>query len=104
MVLLQIMRALSGMLRTGVFFSREKFYARPEVREVLLGQHRAIFEAIVARDPVAAGQAAEAHMTYTQRVLREINAAEARLEISLRRIEGGSISSRARGEKARTSR
>ena len=46
-VLLQVMRALSGMLRTGVFHNRAKLYARPEVREVLLEQHRAIFEAVI---------------------------------------------------------
>ena len=95
-VLLQMMRALSGMLRQGVFHNREKLYNRPEVREVLLEQHRAIFEAVIARDAAAAGLAAEEHMTYTKRVLDEIAAAEARLEISLRRIDGGKISSRAR--------
>lgn len=98
-VLLQIMRALSGMLRKGVFHNREKLYARPEVREVLLDQHRAIFDGIMARDPAAAGQAAETHMTYTQRVLGEIAAADARLEISLRRIDGGNISARARSDR-----
>lgn len=96
-VLLQIMRALSGMLRTGVFHSREKLYARPEVREVLREQHRAIHDAVMSRDAAAARRAAEEHMTYTRRVLAEIAAAEARLEISLRRIDGGSISTRARG-------
>lgn len=95
-VLLQMMRALSGMLREGVFHNREKLYSRPEVRQVLLEQHRAIFEAIMARDPAAAGLAAEEHMDYTRRVLDEIAAAEARLEISLRRIDGGNIASRAR--------
>lgn len=95
-VLLQIMRALSGMLRMDVFRNREKLYARAEVREVLRGQHRAIFDAVMRRDPVEAGRAAEEHMTYTRRVLAEIAAAEARLEISLRRIEGGGISSRAK--------
>lgn len=99
-VLLQIMRALSGMLRTGVFHNREKLYARPEVRQVLRDQHRSIFEAVMARDPEAAGRAAEDHMTYTRRVLGEIAAAEARLEISLRRIDGGNISSRARSRPA----
>lgn len=94
-VLLHIMRALSGMLRKGIFHNREKLYARPEVRDVLLDQHRAIFEAIMARDPEAAGRCAEAHMRYTQRVIAEIAAADARLEISLRRIEGGGIASRA---------
>jgi GntR family transcriptional regulator, transcriptional repressor for pyruvate dehydrogenase complex len=95
-VLLHIMRALSGMLRQGVFHSREKLYTRPEVREVLREQHRAIHDAVIARDAAAASRAAEDHMTYTRRVLAEIAAAEARLEISLRRIDGGSISSRAR--------
>jgi GntR family transcriptional repressor for pyruvate dehydrogenase complex len=95
-VLLQIMRALSGMLRKGVFHNREKLYARPEVREVLLEQHRAIYDAVMARDAAAAGRAAEEHMIYTKRVLTEIAAADARLEISLRRIDGGNISSRGR--------
>lgn len=102
-VLLQVMRALSGMLRRGVFHNREKLYARPEVREVLLGQHRAIFDAVMARDPESAGRAAEDHMTYTRRVLNEIAAAEARLEISLRRIDGGNLSSRARAKPAPSS-
>jgi GntR family transcriptional repressor for pyruvate dehydrogenase complex len=95
-VLLQIMRALSGMLRKGVFHNREKLDARPEVREVLLEQHRAIYDAVMARDAAAAGRAAEEHMIYTKRVLTEIAAADARLEISLRRIDGGNISSRGR--------
>ncbi|GLK64155.1 FCD domain-containing protein [Paracoccus kondratievae] len=93
-VLLQIMRALSGMLRKGVFHNREKLYARPEVREVLRSQHRAIYNTIMARDPEAAARAARDHMVYTQRVRAEIIAAEARLEISLRRIEGGSLTPR----------
>lgn len=95
-VLLHIMRALSGLLRRGVFHSRERLYARLEVRAVLLDQHRAIFDAVMARDPAGAGSAAEEHMAYTKRVLDEIAAADARLEISLRRIDGGSISARAR--------
>ena len=66
------------------------------MRDVLLDQHRAIFEAVIARDPAAAGAAAEEHMIYTKRVLDEIAAADARLEVSLRRIDGGSLSSRAR--------
>lgn len=93
-VLLQIMRALSGMLRKGVFHNRAALYGRPEIREVLLAQHRAIHDAVMARDPAAASRAAEDHMGYTRRALREIAAAEARLETSLRRIEGGSITSR----------
>ena len=92
-VLLHIMRALSGMLREGVFHNREKLYARSEVRDVLRDQHRAIYDAVMARDPAAAGKAAEDHMLYTRRVLNEIAAAEARLEISLLRIQGGNLTS-----------
>lgn len=94
-VLLQIMRALSGMLRTGVFHNREKLYARTEVRDVLRLQHRAIYDAVMARDPATAARVAEDHMSYTRRVLGEIAAADARLEISLRRIDGGNIAQRA---------
>jgi GntR family transcriptional regulator, transcriptional repressor for pyruvate dehydrogenase complex len=97
LVLLQVMRALSGLLRRGVFHNRERLYARSEVRPVLLEQHRAIFEAVMARDAAAAGRAAEEHIAYTRRVMDEIAAADARLEISLRRIDGGNISARARG-------
>ena len=96
-VLLHIMHALSGMLRKGVFHSRDKLYARSEVRDVLRAQHRAIYDAVMARDPMAAGKAAEEHMLYTRRVMSEIAAAEARLEISLRRIHGGNLSPRKAG-------
>ncbi|HMQ95361.1 MAG TPA: FCD domain-containing protein [Amaricoccus sp.] len=93
-VLLQIMRALSGMLREGVFHNREKLYSRTEVRDVLRLQHRAIYDAVMAHDPAAAARAAEDHMGYTRRALNEIAAAEARLDISLRRIDGGNIAQR----------
>lgn len=93
-VLLHIMRALSGMLRKGVFHNREKLYARSDIRDVLRDQHRAIYAGIMARDPVAAGRAAEDHMVYTRRVLNEIATADVRLEISLRRLQGGNLSSR----------
>jgi len=94
------MRALSGMPSAGVLHDREKLQARPEIDEVLLQQHRANFGAITARDAPAAGCSAEAHMTYTQHVLSESGAAEARLEISIRRIEGGNVTARPRGHGA----
>ncbi|MBV2361540.1 FCD domain-containing protein [Thalassococcus sp. CAU 1522] len=93
-VLLQIMRALIGMLRQGVFLNRERLYALPEVRETLRNQHIAIVDGILARDPEAAGAAAEAHMIYTREVLAEIASAEKRLQVSLRRIAGGDIAQR----------
>ncbi|UFN48079.1 FCD domain-containing protein [Roseomonas sp. OT10] len=91
LVLLHVMRALSGMLREGVFYSREALYARPEVRELLRDQHRAISEAILARDVPSARLAAERHIRFTQGALRTIREAEARLQVSLRRIGDGRI-------------
>ena len=88
-VLLHIMRALAQMLRQGVFYNRDKLYSRRGVRDLLLEQHRAIHAAIMARDPVAARQAAERHMSFTRGALKEILEAEARVEISLRRLGGG---------------
>ena len=101
---LQIMRALSGMLRTGVFYNRDKLYSRPEVRGVLREQHRAIVETILARDIAAAGEAASGHLLYTRAVLREIEEADTRLETSLRRIRGGQRRQPAAGRRSRRAR
>lgn len=98
LVLLHIMRAISGMLRQGGIENREKLFQRPETRDALRAQHRALYEAVMAGDPEAAGNAAEAHIHYTHRALREIRASEVRLEVSLRRLGGGS----ARGRRTRS--
>lgn len=101
-VLLHVMRALSRMLRSGVFYSREKLYARPEVRDLLRDQHRAIHDAIAARDPEAARAAAERHIGFTHGALKEIREAEARLEVSLRRMGAGRIGAAAAATPARS--
>lgn len=86
LVMLHVMGALSDMLRKDVFYNRAKLYQRPGVREMLLDQHRAIHDAIMAKDPKAARVAAEAHVEFTRNALIEIAQADARLEVSLRRI------------------
>lgn len=91
LVLLHMLRALSVLLRKGVVENRELLFIRPETREALRDQHRRIHDAIIARDPDAAAQEAEAHIRYTSDAMSEIRAAEARLEISLRRLEGGNV-------------
>jgi len=88
LVMLHIMRSLSEMLRHDVFYNRAKLYMRPGVREMLLEQHRAVYLAVMAGDPEAARAAAEAHITFTRDALMEIAKADARLEVSLRRIVG----------------
>ena len=91
LVLLHVMRALAGMLREGVFYNRQKLYARPEVRELLREQHLAISDAVLRRDVPAARTAAERHLHFTQEALREIRESDARLEVSLRRMGSGRI-------------
>lgn len=85
-VMLHIMRSLSDMLRNDVFYNRAKLYMRKGVRDLLLGQHRAVYEAVMAGDPQAARAAAESHINFTRDALMEIAKADARLEVSLRRI------------------
>ncbi len=55
-------------------------------------QHRAIYESVMAGKVEEAGQAAEAHIHYTHQALKEIKEAETRLQVSLRRLNGGSVS------------
>ncbi len=86
LVMLHIMRSLSDMLRKDVFYNRAKLYQRQGVRELLLEQHRAVYQTVMAGDPDAAKAAAEAHIDFTRDALMEIAKADARLEVSLRRI------------------
>jgi GntR family transcriptional repressor for pyruvate dehydrogenase complex len=91
-VVLHVMRAFSGMLRAGMFHSRERLYAHCDVRSLLREQHRAIHDAIARRDPEAARDAASRHVSYTRQALREIRAAEQRLDVALRRTSGNRLS------------
>jgi len=89
LVMLHIMRSLSDMLRKDVFYNRAKLYQRQGVRELLLEQHRAVYQTVMAGDPNAARAAAEVHIDFTREALHEIARADARLEVSLRRFAQG---------------
>ncbi|MBU2956069.1 FCD domain-containing protein [Paracoccus sp. 1_MG-2023] len=92
LVLLQIMRALSGSLRSDVLQNRQRLFTIPQVRDILRDQHMAIAAAIVAGDADAARDAAHDHLQYLRKALREIREAEAKLDLSLRRLKGGGLS------------
>lgn len=94
LVVLHTMRALSGMLRQGVIENRETLFAHPETRDRLHAQHRAITDSILAGDVDKAGEAAEAHIHYTHRALNEVKAAEARLQVSLRRLNHAGLTAK----------
>lgn len=98
LVILQIMQALSSSLRSDVLHNRGRLFSIPYIRDLLREQHRAIGEAIIARDPDRAHESAHGHLAYIRNATREIREAEANLDVSLRRLAGGGISARTPGK------
>lgn len=70
--LVLMMRGLYNLLRTSAHHARETLYQQPENLDFLRGQHRAIFDAIVARDPEAARAAAQVHLGFILASIREL--------------------------------
>lgn len=91
LVLLHIMRALSGLLHSDVFYTRRRLYERDGVRNLLLSQHIALAHAVLSGDPVAARAAAEAHIAFTRATLMTIRDEDSRRATALRRIERGDL-------------
>ena len=81
-VMLHLMRAMFDLLRAGVFYNRQAMFRHRQTRELLLEQHRAINDAIQARDPLAARAAAESHMCYVEGTLNDLRRAEANEEVA----------------------
>lgn len=86
-IMLHMMRAMFDMLRAGVFYNRQKMFKQRTTREMLLDQHRAINDAIQARDPGAARAAVEAHLDYVEASLRDLKKSEKHEEIARQRYE-----------------
>jgi GntR family transcriptional repressor for pyruvate dehydrogenase complex len=93
-VLLHIMRAFSDMLRRGVFYNRHHLYSHQGFRDHLLAQHLAIGEAIVARKPDKAAEAATLHMRATADTLRQMREEDVRVARVLRRMGRGELLAR----------
>jgi GntR family transcriptional regulator, transcriptional repressor for pyruvate dehydrogenase complex len=86
LVLLHIMRAFYEMLRGDAFYNRRQLYIQPGARDELLVQHFAIAEAILARDPDAAAEAAAAHINGIARTLHDMRDEQTRIARALRRL------------------
>ena len=65
-VMLHMMRSMFELLREGVIYNRQVMFRQRATREHLLDQHRAINDAIQARDGDAARAAVEAHLDFVQ--------------------------------------
>ena len=85
-VLLHTLRSCYRLLSEDVFFNRQVIYDKPGMREKLLEQHLAIFDAIMARDEVGATGAARAHLNFVMGVQGEAQKAKQREAVSEKRL------------------
>ena len=85
-ILLHTLRSCYRLLEDDVFYNRELIYHREGMREELLTQHQAIFDAIISGDAVAARAAAEDHIDKLADITRDAEKAGARAEISALRL------------------
>jgi len=75
-ILSHIMRSLFNLLRKDVFFNRVQLYSHHGSRDLLLNQHREIYEAIIAGDPERARSAAKNHLEYVKETAEKIGPEE----------------------------
>ncbi|UAK25906.1 FCD domain-containing protein [Sphingomonas nostoxanthinifaciens] len=86
LLMLHFMRSLETMLRSNVYLNRRNLFEHRASPESQLDEHRAIHDAIMARDAEAARAAAQAHMMSTLRTQRLIQESERRQAASIRRL------------------
>ena len=68
-VMLHMMRSMFELLREGVFYNRSIMFKQRLTRDQLLDQHRAINDALQARDPAAARAAVHSHLDFVEEAL-----------------------------------
>lgn len=96
-ILLHLMRGMMDLLRKDVIFNRMQLYRVSSSREILLKQHRAIYDAIMSGDADGARTAAQAHMAHVEAFFRENQVLEARSSVSRRRLARDTARVRSRG-------
>ena len=86
-IMLHMMRSMYQLLREGVFYNRKVMFRQRTTREALLDQHRAINDALQARDAAASRKAVEDHLTYVESALFADRKASANEDIARQRYE-----------------
>lgn len=86
-VMLHMMRAMFDLLREGVFYNRQIMFRQRTTRAMLLDQHRAINDALQARDGPGARAAVERHLTYVEGALSDHLRSEKNESIALLRLQ-----------------
>jgi len=85
-VMLHMMRSMFELLREGVFYNRQIMFKQRTTRDTLLNQHRAINDALQARDPASARAAVEAHLSYVEQCLSDQQKTRQNEAIALQRL------------------
>jgi len=99
-MMLHFMHSLEDILRSSVYLNRQNLYKHSMDRGSQMAEHRAIFQAIMARDVAAAQFAAQEHMKTALKTQREIFEAERRLEASIRRLSRNDLVASRKRQKA----
>jgi GntR family transcriptional repressor for pyruvate dehydrogenase complex len=86
-IMLHMMRSMFGLLREGVFYNRQVMFKQRTTRAALLDQHRAINDALQARDPAATRAAVEAHLDYVRAALTAQRKSDKHEAIARKRFE-----------------
>lgn len=86
-VMLHMMRSMFELLREGVFYNRQIMFKQRTTRQALLDQHRAINDALQARDPAAARDAVVAHLNYVEQALVDQRSADRNESIARQRLQ-----------------
>lgn len=86
-VMLHMMRSMYQLLREGVFYNRQVMFKQRTTRGELLEQHRAINDALQARDADAARAAVAAHLDYVERALQFQQKSERNEAFAVKRYE-----------------
>jgi GntR family transcriptional repressor for pyruvate dehydrogenase complex len=86
-VMLHMMRSMYELLQQGVFYNRQIMFKQRATRSMLLEQHRAINDALQARDGAGARKAVSAHLDFVETSLQDQIKAERNESIAQLRLD-----------------
>ena len=86
-IMLHMLRSMFDLLQQGVFYNRQMIFRQRLTRDALLGQHRAIRDALMARNPEAAQRAIEAHLDFVSGALETARKADRNEAVARLRIQ-----------------
>lgn len=87
MVLLHVMRTMKSMLIENIKRNLEMLRDGADVEQEIRQQRKAIVNAIVSGDPLAARNASNEHLAFVEKTLLDINKRDVKVQRALRRIE-----------------